>query len=113
MQLLHFSFSFFFSLDKKRVRPKKNLQRSLSDRRLPDIKDDINFKDTTALRTKPSRSSPDQIFSKSTTNLLRPSEPPPKLPDNVRSNIPQRPPRQNSKLNSYVRVFLYILLIKK
>lgn len=85
-----------------RSRRRKSINRSLSDRRIPDLKEDIKFKDTTALRAKPIRLSPQQLFQKH-LSPTRPSSPPPKLPTTAPSKakqpppIPVRPPRQQRK----------------
>lgn len=72
--------------------------RSMSDRRVRVSNDTLHFKDTTALRTKQHRVSPQQIFQKPTILACqRPTCPPPKLPDN-QSTIPLRPPRQQSNI---------------
>lgn len=71
--------------------------RSMSDRRDRDL-NEANFKDTTALRTKSKRASPQQIFQKTNGTIYhRPLHPPPKLPDISHNQIaPLRPPRQQS-----------------
>lgn len=79
------------------------MHRSLSDRRVPHLKEDINFKDTTALRAKPIRSSPRNLFQKQFTSA-RPSSPPPQLPSNSITKItPVRPPRQQSKFHGILQ----------
>lgn len=71
--------------------------RSLSDRRDKESKETLNFKDTTALRTK-HRISHYQVLPKLfNTACPRPTCPPPKLPDVTQNQCaPQRPPRQQS-----------------
>lgn len=78
----------------------------MSDRRDKDSNDNLNFKDTTALRTKQVRASPQQLFQKSfTSTLTRPTSPPPKLPSfNKNQGAPQRPPRQQSKSRIRIRI---------
>lgn len=77
------------------------IQRSMSDRRDRDASEKLNFKDTTALRTKVVRVSPQQLFQQRPLSLTlnRPTIPPPKLPAVGRSqlNQPQRPPRHQSR----------------
>lgn len=73
--------------------------------RVKDTNEVINFKDTTALRTKSKRPVPHQFFQKPNgpqcpTEISRPTCPPPKLPD-FNQNPPQRPPRQQSKYIYY------------
>lgn len=73
----------------------------MSDRRDRDTNEQLNFKDTTALRTKPTRVSPQQLFQQRPLSftLNRPTIPPPQLPAAGRSqlNQPQRPPRHQSR----------------
>lgn len=91
------------TLGLKRVsQRRKPVVRSISDRRDKDPNEALNFKDTTALRTKSKRACPQQLFQRPirtvySTGIARPTCPPPKLPD-VRQNsdTPQRPPRQQS-----------------
>lgn len=80
---------------------RKPIQRSMSDRRDRDINEKLNFKDTTALRTKQVRANPQQLFQKPLISTCqRPTSPPPKLPTDNNSKkslaVPQRPPRQQS-----------------
>lgn len=85
--------------DKNQPQDKKKLQRSLSDRRVPDPLANINFQDTTALRAKQTRSDSRDLFTESNiASRGRPSVPPPP-PPSVRANLktPIRPPRQNAK----------------
>lgn len=88
----------------KRRRP---IQRSMSDRRDKDANETLGFKDTTALRAKHVRPSPQQLFQRPVSLLCqRPSSPPPKLPISTPTRtapaIPQRPPRQQSKYSLYI-----------
>lgn len=87
--------------DKTQPQDKKKIQRSLSDRRVPDPSSNINFQDTTALRPKALRSDSRDLFNESELNAApraRPTVPPPP-PPSVRANLktPIRPPRQNAK----------------
>lgn len=87
--------------DKNQPQDKKKIQRSLSDRRVPDPTSNINFQDTTALRPKSLRSDSRDLFNESEPNATpraRPTVPPPP-PPSVRANLktPIRPPRQNAK----------------
>lgn len=88
-------------------RRRKPIQRSMSDRRDKDANGAPGFKDTTALRAKAVRASPQQLFQRPISLVCqRPSSPPPKLPtENMRRTspaIPQRPPRQQSELHSSI-----------
>lgn len=66
----------------------------MSDRRLSDDKQKINFKDTTALRPKPVRP---RIIQRQSMPM-RPSSPPPQLPTSAMkprsTSVPVRPPRK-------------------
>ncbi|XP_031623046.1 uncharacterized protein LOC116340139 isoform X2 [Contarinia nasturtii] len=97
---------------------RKPVMRSMSDRRDKDSKAYAYFKDTTALRTKPHRISPHQLFLKTNNTLRhRPSCPPPSCPKDQlakteqiiqNQSAPQRPPRQqkpqNKKLSNKPRL---------
>lgn len=88
-----------FVPDKNQQPDKKKLQRSLSDRRVPDPLANINFQDTTALRARATRSDSRDLFTEpNVATRGRPSVPPPP-PPSVRANLktPIRPPRQNAK----------------
>lgn len=69
--------------------------RSMSDRRAKDTNGDLNFKfiDTTALRTKSKRATPQQLFHRPT---CQPPTPPTLLDTNGHKTPPQRPPRQQN-----------------
>lgn len=96
---------------------RKPIQRSMSDRRDRGINEKLNFKDTTALRTKQVRASPQQLFQKPLISICqRPTSPPPKLPTDNNSKkspaIPQRPPRQQSNFFGFSsETFELVLLI--
>ncbi|XP_055307571.1 uncharacterized protein LOC129571745 isoform X2 [Sitodiplosis mosellana] len=87
---------------------RKPVMRSMSDRRDKDSNEAPNFKDTTALRTKSKRASPQQLFQKPNgssypTEIARPTCPPPKLPIFCHNKTaPQRPPRQQRKSTKHV-----------
>lgn len=72
----------------------------MSDRYGKDVNHVLNFKDTTALRPRLSRMISANIFQKpNNLSYRRPPFPPPKLPESVESQkMPQRPPRQQSKI---------------
>ncbi|KAG4071185.1 hypothetical protein HA402_001175 [Bradysia odoriphaga] len=80
---------------------KSILRRSLSDRRLSDttLAATVNviFNDTTALRSKPSKTDSRNIFQELfTSNVTRPRDPPPPPPPSMQKCIektPERPPR--------------------
>lgn len=84
----------FLSAKFIRSQKKGNLRRSMSDRRLPDERERISFKDTTALRPKPIRP---KIYQRQSMPV-RPSSPPPQLPTTAMkprsTSVPVRPPRK-------------------
>lgn len=71
----------------------------MSDRCDKDLQEVFNFKDTTALRKKPQRTTvPSNLFQKPKNSIYqRPSCPPPSCPPPAQvQDVPQRPPRQQS-----------------
>lgn len=90
-----YHFFFLNSELKGKSSRRKTVMRSMSDRRDRESRETLNFKDTTALRTKRTHQ---YVFQKPLNTVYqRPSCPPPELPDVTYNQCaPQRPPRQQS-----------------